>query len=115
MKITFLYIFIFFVATFIFAQIFSRSETIKNLMNRFSNYLTLKAFPEYSETYFNFFGVLRIFFAIVLLIRSWNGWVYLLPDEQFGLEGLVYLVELIAGIFLLIGFLTQYVLIFENN
>ena len=112
MKITFLYIFIFFVATFIFAQIFSRSETIKNLMNRFSNYLTLKAFPEYSETYFNFFGVLRIFFAIVLLIRSWNGWVYLLPDEQFGLEGLVYLVELIAGIFLLIGFLTQYVLIF---
>ena len=112
MKITFLYIFIFFVASFIFAQIFSRSETIKNLMNRFSNYLTLKAFPEYSETYFNFFGVLRIFFAIVLLIRSWNGWVYLLPDEQFGLEGLVYLVELIAGIFLLIGFLTQYVLIF---
>ena len=112
MKITFLYIFIFFVASFIFAQIFSRSETIKNLMNRFSNYLTRKAFPEYSETYFNFFGVLRIFFAIVLLIRSWNGWVYLLPDEQFGLEGLVYLVELIAGIFLLIGFLTQYVLIF---
>ena len=106
MKIIFLHIFIFFVASFILAQILSRSETIKNLMDKFSNYLTHKAFPEYSETYFNFFGILRIFFAIILLIQSWNGWVYLLPDEQFGLEGLVYVAELVAGIFLLIGFLT---------
>ena len=112
MKITFLYIFIFFIVTCVIAQILARSEAYKSLINKFSNFLTKRAFPEYSETSFNFFGMLRILFACILLIRSWNGWIYLLPEEQFGLVGAVYLTEMIAGIFLLVGFLTQHVLIY---
>jgi len=112
MKITFLYIFLFFIVSLVIAQILARSKTYKNLINKFSNFLTKRAFPEHSETNFNFFGILRILFACILLIRSWNSWIYLLPEEQFGLVGAVYLAELIAGIFLLVGLLTQHILIF---
>jgi len=108
------YLIIFFVfsITFLVMQALSRSKYIKNLFDRFGVMLTRRAFPDYSESTFNLFGLLRILFAIVILHRSFNGWIYLLPEEQLELQGLIYILELLMAFFLLFGFLTQYVLLF---
>jgi len=93
-------------------QALSRSQHIKNLFDKFGMALTRRAFPDYSESAFNLFGLLRILFAIVILNRSFNGWIFLLPEEQFELQGLIYILELLMAFLLLLGFLTQYVLLF---
>ena len=80
----------------------------------FNNYLfrnlSNNAFPAISEFEFNKFSLLRIFFGIIIFVRGIYINEMLLPDEA-ELIFLSFLI-LLGAFFLIIGFLTQWVLIF---
>ena len=108
----YLYIFLSFVLTFGLMQALARQNNIRIFFEEFGSKLSKKAFPGYSQTTFNLYSLLRIFFAVIILLQAWNASILLLPNERFELVGIIYGVELIAGIFLFFGFFTQYILIF---
>ena len=108
----YLYIFLSFVLTFGLMQALARQNNIRIFFEEFGSKLSQKAFPGYSQTTFNLYSLLRIFFAVIILLQAWNASILLLPNERFELVGIIYGVELIAGIFLFFGFFTQYILIF---
>ena len=81
-------------------------------MGRGAYHVATKSFPDYSLANFNFYALLRIFFAIIILVRSWNGLSLLTADETFDLVGIIYVVEIVASLMLLLGLATQWVLAF---
>jgi len=88
------------------------SNYIENKISNFGLYLTKNAFPGISEYEFNKFAILRIIFGLILIIRSIYILYFLLPSEYYSLVGIWTIAELIAGFLILIGFLTQWALVF---
>jgi len=84
------------------------------IVNKFNNYLfrnlSNNAFPAISDFEFNKFSLLRIFFGIIIFVRGIYINEMLLPDEA-ELIFLSFLI-LLGAFFLIIGFFTQWVLIF---
>lgn len=85
---------------------------VANQISKFGLYLTENTFPSTSQYEHNKFAILRVAFGLILIIRSYYIFYFLLPSEQFSAIGIWTLAELFAGILVATGLLTQWALIF---
>ena len=105
----------FFVVSFLFIYILTKSITpVSAVMLRFGQYLQLRAFPSHSENECYKFGILRIFFGAILLIRAYHIHSLLIPTEITNVVGVYSLIALVSGLFVMVGFLTQWSLLIST-
>ncbi len=90
----------------------TNSMAVRGVSERFADFLLTKAFPSTAEFEHNKFGFLRIIFGYLLLNRAINIFVLLLPSEYFTAAGLWSIADIIAAIFVMAGFMTQWALAF---
>ena len=104
---------IFFVITLCVCYVVvSKSSVVQTAIGRFSDFLQTKAFPSTSDFEYKKFAFLRIIFGYLLLNRAVNIFILLLPSEYFAPAGLWCIADIVAALFIMTGFLTQWALIF---
>jgi predicted DCC family thiol-disulfide oxidoreductase YuxK len=88
------------------------SENIQLFVRKFGDYLLVRAFPSFSEFEQYKFGLLRIVFGLIILLRAINIHVLLIPEELFANAGIFSALNLVAAALVAIGLFTQWALLF---
>ena len=102
----------FFVVSLVFIYILTKSiKPVSTVMLSFGQYLQLRAFPSHSENECYKFGILRIFFGAILLIRAYHIHSLLIPTEIYSIVGVYSVLALVAALLVMLGLLTQWSLL----
>jgi predicted DCC family thiol-disulfide oxidoreductase YuxK len=103
---------IFFVISFIGIYILTKLiKPIREMMFAFGQYLQIKAFPSDSKYECYKFGILRVFFGAILLLRAYRINSMLILTETNTIIGVYSLIALVSAAFVMTGFLTQWALL----
>lgn len=106
-------IYVFFIISLIVCGLLSRYvPVIRQMLSRFAVSLETRAFPTSTPYEFKKFALLRIALGLIVFVRGLSVYAGLLETEYFTSVGIWNTVEIIAGALLVIGFLTQWALIF---
>jgi predicted DCC family thiol-disulfide oxidoreductase YuxK len=112
-KLEFIYTLLFFTLSFILVYWATISfYSIRNVTTFFGEFLVKKAFPGTSINERNKFAILRIILGLILLIRSFNIWLLLLPGEENISTYLFISLDILASLMLIFGVFVQAVLLF---
>lgn len=103
----------FFLGTFLICALLVKfMPGIERAMATFARRLSPRAFPAVSPFEYNKFALLRILFGLILFVRGLDVYSLLLESERFSAVGLWAGAEMLAGVLLALGLLSQWVLLF---
>jgi len=85
---------------------------LRGLMSTFAGHMASRAFPSSSTFEHNKFALLRVLFGLILFARGLDVYRLLLDSERFSVVGLWAGAEMLAGVLLALGLLTQWALVF---
>ncbi len=85
---------------------------LRERISAFAGHIGPRAFPGNSTFEHNKFALLRVLFGLILFARGLDVYGLLLDSERFSAVGLWAGAEMLAGILLALGLLTQWVLVF---
>jgi len=103
------------IITFLLITIFLsqliKLKLVNNKIISFENFILNKVFPISNINEIYKFSILRIIFAIILIYKYFYIFYYLHDNEYLHVY-IISILDLIFSIFLLIGFLTQFIIIY---
>jgi len=105
-------LYFFFVTLFFSYLLVKYYRPVRPVVSRWGEFLLQKAFPSYSGYEQYKFGLLRIFFGLIILVRAINLHELLIPEELFSPVGICSLLSVIAAFTLMAGLFAQWTLLF---